>query len=372
MAAYNNLRNVFSSINSTQLNNFSHRINGQVCGYATGKIRNIEKKLGIPSRPKRPLSAYLQFCGAQRKSVVEQYPGLPATGVTKKLAELWKTSSPETKEEYKKKYVESAQAYSQEVIEYEKKLTPEQALSITGEKAKIKKTTENKAKKNEMIALGKPKRPPTAFILYMLSKKSEREKSGTKVSDWLGVIAKEWASAPPDVKIKFENESAKLMEQYKTETIEWETKMIHDGNISVVRKQSLINIRDKKKRSKNESTTAHSSGISVGEAMLILNAQPTPIVDNPTLRVADKTSSVDEKTSSVGETTSSVDEKTSSVGETTSSVGDTTSSSGKASSFFGGASSIFGGSSSSYGDSSSYGGSSSWGDSSSGCDGSSD
>lgn len=69
---------------------------------------------------------------------------------------------------------------------------------------------------------------------------------------WLGVIAKEWSSAPPDVKTKFESESAKLMEQYKAETVEWETKMIHDGKISYVRKQSLINIRDKKKRSKNE------------------------------------------------------------------------------------------------------------------------
>lgn len=125
-----------------------YRFSGQICGYATGKIRSVEKKLGLPPRPKRPLSSYLQFCNAERNSVVEQFPDLPATAVTKKLAELWKASSPETKEKFRLKYQESAQAYTQEVIEYEKNITPEVALSITNEKAKIKKTTENKVKKN--------------------------------------------------------------------------------------------------------------------------------------------------------------------------------------------------------------------------------
>lgn len=254
MAAYKALSNVLMPTNSVQLTNFSHRINIQICGYATCKIRNVEKKLGIPPRPKRPLSSYLSFCGSQRKLLTEQFPKLSSIDITKKLAELWRASDEETKKKYREQYQLNVEAYTKEVIEYEKKITPEQIQSISDEKLKNKKTAEIKVKKNEMIALGKPKRPPTAFILYMLSKKSEQAKAGSKFSDWLSILGKEWAAEPQEIKMKFENESAKLMEQYKAEIIEWETKMINDGNISYVRKQALINIRDKKKRSQKETT----------------------------------------------------------------------------------------------------------------------
>lgn len=58
-------------------------------------------------------------------------------------------------------------------------------------------------------------------------------------------ISKEWTKLPAEKREKFEIEAKKLMEQYKNDMIDWEAKMIQMGNLDVIRRQVLLDLKDK-------------------------------------------------------------------------------------------------------------------------------
>jgi transcription factor A, mitochondrial len=48
--------------------------------YATVKRLSLEEKLGLPERPKKPSSPYLQFCAQKFPEFSKMHPGSTFTG----------------------------------------------------------------------------------------------------------------------------------------------------------------------------------------------------------------------------------------------------------------------------------------------------
>ncbi|XP_063972918.1 transcription factor A, mitochondrial isoform X2 [Diachasmimorpha longicaudata] len=245
MAAYRKFLTAFGSSPSNYFTCSTTRNRLLTCQPCmTYGSRAIEKKLGIPPRPKRPMTPFIAYSVLERGRIVKEHPDLRPRDIMKKIAEDWKTYSLPHKEELRKNYLHELQEYTKQIMAYEEKLTDEQKKSIKDEKLRGMEATEKVKMKAKLRELGKPKKPPTMFILFMLSRAHTKEKD-MKFSDWLSIAAKEWSDAPREVKVKFENETQKLMEQYKKEMINWEEKMIKLGHIDVVRKQVLMDLKGK-------------------------------------------------------------------------------------------------------------------------------
>lgn len=71
----------------------------------------------------------------------------------------------------------------------------------------------------------------------------------TLFQDWVKAAAEDWKNTSPEVKAKFENERKREYMIWQQQLIEWEQKMIKEGNIDVVRTSSLVktpNVKAKK------------------------------------------------------------------------------------------------------------------------------
>nr|CAD7198384.1 unnamed protein product [Timema douglasi] len=50
------------------------------CRQIAGFKQTLEEKLGIPVKPKKPLTPFFRFMGQIRPTVVQQHPGAKVTG----------------------------------------------------------------------------------------------------------------------------------------------------------------------------------------------------------------------------------------------------------------------------------------------------
>ena len=141
-----------------------------------------------PTRPKRPLTAYLHFCAAKRAEVVGEMSAANALGeVSKKLAALWA----ETSAEERKVYTELAAAGK---AEHEKTLlrwnTENKELhgeNDKGEEIDNKKLTP----KAEVI---KPKRPRSAYLFFCAAKRADVSETVKSLGDITKELARRWAA----------------------------------------------------------------------------------------------------------------------------------------------------------------------------------
>ncbi|KAK0159700.1 hypothetical protein PV327_010788 [Microctonus hyperodae] len=211
---------------------------------ATLKSKSLEKQLGLPPKPKRPLSPFIQYTQEQRSILSEQNPNVPMTDLIKIMANNWKSVDEAEKAKMRMIYTSKMDNYTKEMMDYKQNLTDEQKKMLELERSKLEASNEKNKMKSRLKELGRPKRPPTTFVLYMLSRLDTRPKN-TKFSEWLSDVGKEYENLPAELKLKFQNESAKLREQYKIELGVWESKMIKMGHIDVIRRKVLMELKGK-------------------------------------------------------------------------------------------------------------------------------
>lgn len=85
------------------------------------KTRSLESRLGIPEKPKKPLTPFFQFMTEVRASVAAAHPQLPLQQVVKAIGAKWETVD----ESSKKKYLENfkREQVSGRSVEKELKIT---------------------------------------------------------------------------------------------------------------------------------------------------------------------------------------------------------------------------------------------------------
>ncbi|XP_036428106.1 transcription factor A, mitochondrial [Colossoma macropomum] len=193
------------------------------CSCIAPTLKHFSTTVG--GRPKRPLTAYMQYVKAQQPLVVKQNPDIKVVDIVRKIAQQWRTLTPEQKRPFEEASLAAKEQYKLDMQKYEAQLTPAQTAAIAEERRQ--KMAKRKAirKKRELNTLGKPKRPRTAFNIFMAEHFEEARgttmqgKLKSLLDDWKGLHTsqqKVYVQLAEDDKIRYKNEM-KAWEEHLTE-----------------------------------------------------------------------------------------------------------------------------------------------------------
>lgn len=156
-----------------------------------------EKRKKDPNCPKKPKSAYLFFCDAERANVLKKHPEFKVTDVSKELGPAWQKLSAKAKTKYENLAAKDKERYEKEMASY----TPP-----------ARDSSPKRRKKDPSAA----KRPRNAFLLFS---GAERDKIKTanpdlKITEISSELGKRWRAMSEAQKAPFvkqaEAEKAKL------------------------------------------------------------------------------------------------------------------------------------------------------------------
>uniref|UniRef100_A0A0A9WJY4 Transcription factor A, mitochondrial n=1 Tax=Lygus hesperus TaxID=30085 RepID=A0A0A9WJY4_LYGHE len=187
----------------------------------------LEDKIGIRPKPKRPMSAFLKFSSnIVRPNLIKDNPSLPITQVTKIAAERWKSVDDDTKKKLAKEYQDEMVGYRAAMVEYLKELSTVDSKLLEKHDPKLRK--EKLALKKKRFELGCPKRPLTAYLSYLQTRRSEQ--GNVPYKDWVSKMAEVWKNLDASEKAKYvqryEHDKAAFVQQMAA----WEKKMRDSGN----------------------------------------------------------------------------------------------------------------------------------------------
>lgn len=201
---------------------------------AAGASTQLTQKALEISSP-RNLNPFTLFMKENYKSTAQSNPNVPNKQIFAMLASSWRSMSMDEK----MKYVETARENQRQ-----KKVQLERFFSSIPEKdassvmKSMKETRSNRRKelkefriRREKKSLNKPKPPPGAFFLY--SKTLDRGEADIK--EFVKGASMKWKALAQQDKQKFVDQNRKLTEEYQLKLKEWETRMVAEGRVKLVR-----------------------------------------------------------------------------------------------------------------------------------------
>lgn len=200
--------------------------------------QNSVHDTAFPLKPKKPQTAFILFLNQVRQRFVNETPNIKPSEVVKKASLKWAELDPSEKEDFRRQYNKNYEIYIKELKKFEDSLTNEQKELL---KARVKSQKQDNKPindKQKKKAFGKPKKPLTAFLAYVLSKKSEKDPN-IPYKGWLQLMSTNWKKMSTAEKEPFVTQSTELMMQYKENLTEWEERMINLGHSDIVRQHTL-------------------------------------------------------------------------------------------------------------------------------------
>ncbi|XP_045075137.1 transcription factor A, mitochondrial-like, partial [Coregonus clupeaformis] len=128
-------------------------------------VKSFTTSAGAP--PKRPLNGYMRFVKQQQPLVVRQYPDVKAVDVIRKIAQQWRTLTADQKQPFQQASVVAREQFKVDLQRYQSQLSPAQAAALKEERRRRLAKRKAIRRKRELNSLGKPKRPRSAFNIYM-------------------------------------------------------------------------------------------------------------------------------------------------------------------------------------------------------------
>ncbi|XP_042816843.1 transcription factor A, mitochondrial isoform X2 [Panthera tigris] len=188
----------------------------------------------VNSYPKKPLTSYVRFSKEQLPIFKAQNPDAKNSELIRKIAQLWRELPDSEKKIYEDAYRADWQAYKEEINRIQEQLTPSQIVSL--EKEIQQKRLKKKAliKKRELTMLGKPKRPRSAYNIYIAERFQEHKDGTSQVK--LKTINENWknlSSSQKQVYIQLANDD-KI--RYYNEMKSWEEQMLEVGRNDLLRR----------------------------------------------------------------------------------------------------------------------------------------
>ncbi|XP_019748154.1 transcription factor A, mitochondrial [Hippocampus comes] len=193
--------------------------------------------------PKRPLNGYMRYVLQQKPVIVSQNPELKHVEAIRKLAQEWKLMRPEQKQPFEDAFLREKEQFKIDLQQYLAQLTPAELEQQVLEKRQRKAKRKAFRKKREATVMGKPKRPRTAFNIFMsehfVEAKGEntQAKMKTLLGDWKKLFGNQkqvYAQLAEDDKIR-----------YKNEITSWEDHMMEIGRGDLLRDKTLVSQRRK-------------------------------------------------------------------------------------------------------------------------------
>lgn len=139
------------------------------------KLKTIEERAGLPTKPKRPLSGYLRFVKEHSAPVKETNPQLSHRECLLHIGKMWNSISLTQKEEYSKPYKDEKSNYLAQMIVYNRSLTEDDKRSIREARAKIVARRAELTRSKQRRELGKPKKPANGYLKFRAERLRSRD-----------------------------------------------------------------------------------------------------------------------------------------------------------------------------------------------------
>ncbi|XP_054726637.1 transcription factor A, mitochondrial isoform X1 [Anastrepha obliqua] len=208
---------------------------------AASSIRTLEEKLGIPPRPKKPLTPYFRFMQEQRPKIIAENPKISTVDIVRMVSKRWNDADAALKKRLQDDYRRDQHQFVEIRTKYEAKLTDEQRAELKQLKKDIQDAKDRRMIRKRIKELGRPKRPASAFLRFLTQERTNSPQTPKQTyREWHQWCTEKWSRLSDKEKEVFLAESRKDMELYKTEIAQWEEKMVRLGNIDVVRQGNLI------------------------------------------------------------------------------------------------------------------------------------
>ncbi|XP_034427109.1 transcription factor A, mitochondrial [Hippoglossus hippoglossus] len=187
--------------------------------------------------PKRPLNGYMRYAVQQQPIMTRQNPEIKLVDVVKKIAQQWRTMSPEQKRPFEEASLLARQKFKVDFQHYQALLTPAQVEQQSLEKRERLAKRKAIRKKRELTNLGKPKRPRSPVNIFMSEHFEEARGANTQakmkslMEDWRNLFLHQkrvYTQLAEDDKIR-----------YKNEMKSWEDHMMEIGREDLIREQTL-------------------------------------------------------------------------------------------------------------------------------------
>lgn len=180
------------------------------------------------------MTSYVRFSKEQLPIFKAQNPDAKNSELIKKIAELWRELPDSEKKIYEDAYRADWQVYKEEVNRIQEQLTPSQMVSL--EKEIMQKRLKKKAliKKRELTMLGKPKRPRSAYNIFIAERFQEAKDGPSQVK--LKIINENWKNLSSSQKQVYIQLAEDDKVRYYNEMKSWEEQMVEVGRNDLIRR----------------------------------------------------------------------------------------------------------------------------------------
>ncbi|XP_025157047.1 transcription factor A, mitochondrial isoform X2 [Harpegnathos saltator] len=211
------------------------------------KIKSDIEKNILPPKPKKPLNPYFLYFQSVRNKLQQEHPGIKYIELIKKVSQEWAKIDPTIKQKFQKQHDENYTVYKQKLDHYNNSITDDQRMLIIEELMKKKGVLEKNQTKQKLMELGKPKRPLSAYLIFLRNKKDSKDPKIPQ-KEWIKNLSNEWNKMTTEDKDKYYTEAKELQEKYNTDLKKWEQNMIQMGHFDLLRS----NTKSKSNKSVNK------------------------------------------------------------------------------------------------------------------------
>ena len=167
----------------------------------------------LPKKPPTPFGLFLKENFSRVEAVLGAGTGAPA--IVSELSKEWKSLSDEEKEQMKQKYEKMMEEYKEQVSNFGKGLTSEE-LAFLKEK---RGPQMQKIAKEKRQLLGYPKRPLSAYILFV--QKHVEEMESESPVERIKILGQRWNEMTDVEKEVYIELSRQAREKYHKDVAEW-------------------------------------------------------------------------------------------------------------------------------------------------------
>ncbi|XP_048406970.1 transcription factor A, mitochondrial isoform X1 [Stegostoma tigrinum] len=203
------------------------------CSSVCAAIRRLSLDNTPSAPPKRPLNAYLHYLVEQQQIIFKQSPDIKVSEKTKQIAQAWRALTPDQKKPYELAANDAKLKYKVELAAFKANLTPAQLASLKEERRQKLAKRRTMRKKRKLTVLGKPKRPRTAFNIFMAENFDEAKGATSQAK--LKNLQDEWHRQSETQKQMYAQLAEDDKIRYQNEIKLWEEQMIETGHEDVIR-----------------------------------------------------------------------------------------------------------------------------------------
>ncbi|XP_067858684.1 transcription factor A, mitochondrial [Heptranchias perlo] len=203
------------------------------CSSVCSAVRRLSLDKSPFTPPKRPLNAYLHYVVEQQRVLFKQSSDLKMVEKTKWIAQAWRQLTADQKQPYEIAANDGKLKYKEELAAFKAKLTPAQLAGLKEERRQKLAKRRTMRQKRKLTMLGKPKRPRTAFNIFMAEHFDEAKGATSQAK--LKNLQDEWHQLSGSQKQLYTQLAEDDKIRYQNEIKSWEEQMVETGHEDVIR-----------------------------------------------------------------------------------------------------------------------------------------